>query len=349
MHFKAISQLTAGILYLLIYSLLPGLSQEVPGSHPVRIMFYNAENFFDTVDDSAHNDEEFLPGGVMRWTRTRYEKKVSSIYKTIIAAGEWDPPAIVGFCEVENRKVLEDIAYGTRLSGYNYGIIHEDSPDPRGIDVCMIYRKDLFEVTGVRSLIPKNISRNEFHTRSVLYVVCRTGDDTLHLLLNHWPSRRGGVLAGEDLRTKISGLVSEMADSIDSACHHHAKLIIMGDFNCGPKTDVIQLLVNHTGNRENQPGVNLVNMADKKLNGPGTYRYQGVWETIDQIIISEWLLRCNKGLSTSPDKFRIFNPDFLLVNDPRYPGQSPNSTFKGYRYQGGFSDHLPVILDLYQK
>ena len=117
-------------------------------------MFYNVENLFDIYDDTLKDDNEFLPDGVMRWNFTRYNKKINSLYKTIVAAGEWNPPAIVALCEVENRKVLEDLIYGTYLSKYNYRIIHEESPDQRGIDVCLIYRKDYAEVIDYRYWIP---------------------------------------------------------------------------------------------------------------------------------------------------------------------------------------------------
>ena len=129
------------VFLLLILIIKQGYSQDVI-IQPVRIMFYNVENLFDIYDDSLKDDNDFLPDGLMRWNLTRYNKKINSLYKTIVAAGEWNPPAVVAFCEVENRKVLEDLVYGTYLSKYNYGIIHEESPDQRGIDVCMIYRND---------------------------------------------------------------------------------------------------------------------------------------------------------------------------------------------------------------
>ena len=349
MHFRRVILITTTTLVILLFSNFPGHTQEEHKSHPVRIMFYNVENLFDTRNDSSHADEEFLPTGVMRWTITRYQKKINSIYKTIVAAGEWDPPALAAFCEVENRKTIEDLVYGTYLSTYNYGIVHEDSPDVRGIDVCLIYRKDLVDIIDYKSLIPKTVERSEFHTRSVLYVRCRMGDDTIHLFVNHWPSRRGGVLAGEDLRSKISLMVRSAADSIDRAQKQRSKIIIMGDFNCGPDDQNMQALVNPTDAAKTGSQIRLVNLADNKLNCPGTYRYQGSWETLDQMIASEWFIKCNSGLFTDHNKFKIFNADFLLVSDPKYPGQSPFSTYKGYRYQGGFSDHLPVILDLYQR
>jgi hypothetical protein len=127
----AILRLT-GTLVLMFLFLTFTYSQEEPDSVPVRIMFYNVENLFDIFDDPLQNDNDFGPGGLMRWNQSRYNKKINSVYKTIIAAGKWSPPAIIGLCEIENRKVLDDLVNGTYLSNYGYGIIHEESPDPRG-------------------------------------------------------------------------------------------------------------------------------------------------------------------------------------------------------------------------
>jgi hypothetical protein len=306
-------------------------------------MFYNTENLFDTADDTLKDDDEFLADGLMRWNRTRYTKKINSVYKTIIAAGEWNPPAIVGLCEIENRKVLEDLVYGTTLTNFGYGIIHEESPDPRGIDVCMIFRKDLVRVIDSRSWIPPGVRKGEFHSRSVLYAKCSILDDTVHLIINHWPSRRGGVLAGEPLREEIALMVRDAVDSLYNVSKGELKVIIFGDFNCSPDDPVIASLLkpDRTGNYR------LFNLADQHIkNIPGTYRYLGAWEMLDQVIVTDGLLKSSRGLFTDKKNFRIFNPDFLLRNDSKYPGMTTFSTYRGYRYQGGFSDHLPVLLDL---
>ena len=318
-------------------------SQEGTGSLPVRIMFYNVENMFDILDDPLKDDDEFLPHGLRRWNGSRYNKKLNSIYKTIIAAGEWSPPAIVGFSEIENRKVLEDLVYSTGLSNFNYGIIHGESPDPRGIDVCMIFRKDIVRIIEYKLWIPHSLNKNDFHSRNVLYIKCAILLDTIHLMINHWPSKRGGVLPGEPLRKEIAMMVRNAADSLSGLFPDVSKIIILGDFNCDPDDSVIQMLVN----QGESGGAHLINMAkDNRSTAHGTYRYMGAWEILDQIIISEGLLNCAAGVYAYPSGFRIFNPDFLLKKDLKYPGLTPYSTYRGYRYQGGFSDHLPVLLDL---
>ena len=336
-------------LMLFVLFLSDGFSQE---SHKpaLRFVFYNVENFFDTYDDPHRDDNDFLPHGLMRWNQKRYANKINAIYKVITAVGKWEPPAIVGFCEVEKRSVLQDLITVTYLQKYKYGIIHEESEDPRGIDVCLIYRSDIVTPLFYRYFKPAGIAEGEFRTRSVLYSKWLISDDTIHLFLNHWPSRRGGVLAGESLRTGISGMLKEKEDSILNSLNSHAKIIIAGDFNCTPGDKEISSLI-EMDNNENSgncpPSVNLSELSANK--GLGTYKYMGAWEMLDQVIVSEWLLKCTDGFYADSGSFKVFNPGFLLKRDPSYPGFAPFSTYRGYRYQDGFSDHLPVILDLRKK
>jgi hypothetical protein len=329
-----------GCLVLLI-TLNRGLSQDAAGK-PVRLMFYNVENLFDITDDSLKNDNDFLPGGLMKWNNTRYRKKINSLYKTIVSAGSPEPPDIISMCEVENRKVLKDLVYGTYLSKFDYRIVHEDSPDQRGIDVCLIYRGDALKLVNFSYWIPSSVKREEYKTRSVLYVKFACNQDTLHLILNHWPSRRGGVLAGEELRGNIAHMIAWKVDSITRCSSSGAKIIIGGDFNCTPDDQEVKVLVT---NRDSK--LQMINLSEKIAEkGQGTYRYMGTWEMLDQVIVSNLLLGCKTGLYTSGGMLTIFKPEFLLKKDPKYPGFSPLSTYRGYRYQGGFSDHLPVLLDL---
>jgi hypothetical protein len=178
----------------------------------------------------------------------------------------------------------------------------------------------------------------------------RIAGDTIHLLLNHWPSRRGGALAEESLRTAISSLVRYTADSISDLTGGKAKIIIGGDFNCTPDDREILNLTDTSEKEYNGPLYRYSNLSEATANkGLGTYRFQGSWEMIDQVIVSDWLINCKGGYSTNSFLFRIFDPSFLLKPDPSYPGLVPFSTYRGYKYQGGFSDHLPVILDLKRK
>ena len=337
---KSIVSLFAGCLVLLAIK-NSGYSQDV-SIRPVRLMFYNVENLFDVFNDSLKADSDFLPGGPMRWNNTRYNRKINSLYKTIVAAGSWEPPEIVAMCEVENRDILEDLVYGTYLSKFNYRIIHEDSPDTRGIDVCLIYRIESLNLIDFKYWIPASINREDFTTRSILYARFAVHEDTLHLIVNHWPSRRGGVLAGEDIRSKISGMIREKADSIIKCSSSGQRIVITGDFNCTPDDHEIRSLV-----APEESNVFLINLSQNPAEGGlGTYRYMGTWEMIDQVIVSGFLLSCKNGMYTNAKMLTIFKPGFLLAKDPKYPGSSPLSTYRGYKYQGGYSDHLPVLLDL---
>ena len=330
------------VLYLLLaLTLQTGYSQETI-SKPVRFMFYNVENFFDIYDDSLTDDNGFLPDGVMRWNSVRYEKKTNSLYKTIIAAGEWEPPAVIAFCEIEKRKVLENLIYDTYLSKFDYAIVHEESPDRRGIDVCLIYRKNLVRVLCYKYWIPREIEKREFNSRSVLYTKLLIGSDTIHLIVNHWPSRRGGVLPGEKYRQEIASMVRAKVDSLMEINPSGVKILITGDFNSSPDDQAINSLICSADSSRS-----LINLSERQNDkGLGTYRYMGTWEMIDQLIISADLLTSKKGLYTDQNLLKIFNPEFLLKKDPKYPGLSPFSTYHGYKYQGGYSDHLPVLIDL---
>jgi hypothetical protein len=307
--------------------------------HPVRIMFYNTENLFDPKADSISDDKEFLPESTRRWSYSRYSAKINSLGKTILAAGDFSPPAIVALCEIENRRVLEDLIYSPALAKYDYGIIHEDSPDSRGIDVALIYRKDVIRIISYRYLIPDEMKRAEYKTRSVLCASVLAFTDTITLILNHWPSRRGGVLAGEALRSRIASMVRSVSDSISKQAEGKGFVLIGGDLNSTPEDANSSKLTDTYSS-----GLKMINLSALVPPGQGSYKYKGSWEMIDQVFVSESMIQ--SGLCDLHSSFRIFNPEFLLQKDPDYPGKRPFSTYLGYRYQGGFSDHLPVILDL---
>ncbi|MGD0341379.1 MAG: endonuclease/exonuclease/phosphatase family protein [Bacteroidales bacterium] len=328
-------------LSLLLLFIIKGYSQDY-SRHPVRFMFYNTENLFDIYNDSLSDDDEFTPSGLRRWNYKRYTDKVNALCKTILAAGEFTPPALVGLCEIENRNVLEDLVYGTSLAKFSYGIIHEDSPDPRGIDVCLIYRKELLKIIDYKYMIPEKIPANKFKTRSILYLKFFLSDDTVHLFLNHWPSRRGGVLAGETLRVKIAEMIRNKVDSIALRSGSRAYIIIAGDFNAAPDDQVIDLM-----NADYPSGISLINLSAGLPGNSGTYRYAGTWEMIDQVIVSKPVIE--RGFCSETGSLRIFKPAFLIQYDPKYSGEKPFATYLGYKYQGGYSDHLPVLLDLIRK
>jgi len=321
---------TITILLILVASLSQSKGQEF------TVMFYNVENLFDTADDTTKDDDEFLPEGSRRWTEKRYWQKINALSRVIAAAGEWELPALIGLCEVENEEVLKDLAYGSILSAGGYGIVHRESPDSRGIDPALLYRRDLIQIADCRSWVPVVKEGEVFNSRNLLYVKAVFNDDTLHLILCHWPSRRGGVMAAETIREKIANLVRVKEDSIQSASGDTASVIIMGDFNAAPDDTVMSIITS---------GGLLINTA-KTLSdtGKGSYRYQGKWEMIDQIFVSESMTGAEGAFYADPLTFRVFDASFLLADDPDYPGKKPFPTYGGYRWAGGYSDHLPVII-----
>jgi len=182
----------------------------------LRLMFYNVENFFDTEKDPKINDNDFLPEGSMRWTQKRYLDKRNRIARVITNVGEWDPPALVGLCEIENRGVLDDLIKNTPLSKYPYSIVHKESPDPRGIDVALLYRSDYLKCIA-QQFIHVKFADPRRRTRDILYATFSVSNgDTLHVFVNHWPSRGGGQKQTEPNRLLTASLVRQKVDSIFS-------------------------------------------------------------------------------------------------------------------------------------
>ena len=315
-----------------------------------RILFYNVENLFDTKDDSLKNDAEFLPQGKKYWTWKKYQDKCSKIAKVIIAAGGWQLPDIVGLCEIENKKVLNGIIYSTPLKKSKYQIIHKESPDHRGIDVALLFQPESFFPidTAFLRLIYKGATHST--TREILYVKGTTHtDDTLHLFVNHWPSRWGGQLESEHKRLAAARLLRDKVDSIFVE-NSKAKIIIMGDFNDYPNNKSITKTL-----KANKPNLEfkddeLYNLASylSSKNTIASHKYQGTWGMLDQFIVSGALMNGLGILNTQPKDMHLFAPSFLLENDKSYKGIRPFRTYIGYKYHGGFSDHLPIYLDLWR-
>ena len=323
-------RVTLSITAFLLLMLAPVSGQDF------TVMFYNVENLFDTVDDTTKNDEEFLPDGARRWTPSRYYRKLNSIARAVSAAGGWELPSLIGLCEVENEKVLKDLAYGTILSAGNYGIVHRESPDPRGIDLALLYRRDRFSVEEDEAWLPAVSDSIPVSTRNILYVKVTAGADTLHLVLCHLPSRRGGMLAAGDLRETMVSLAGDAIESIMSTSSGRASVIVIGDFNTPPGEPLIRRFASEAG---------LVNLsAETAGQGRGSYRYQGTWEMIDQVLVSESMTDSTGILYADPGSFRVVDAPFLLTGDETYPGNKPYPTYGGYRYSGGYSDHLPVTV-----
>jgi predicted extracellular nuclease len=325
------------LIFLQLFLCKNSIAQTSGERGDIRLMFYNVENLFDTIDNPSTNDEEFLPGGSYHWNNYRYWKKLKKIYQVIAAAGEDSPPEIIGLCEVENFLPLYNLTNNQPLSKYPYTIIHRDSPDERGIDVALLCRKDKVKVLKYSFIEIRLKDKTIKKTREILFATLLTGNDTLHIFVNHWPSRRGGEDVSEKYRIQAANTLKQPIDSL-LQINKNAKIVVMGDFNDGPDNQSM-LILSKSG---------LLNMADgkKETCKCGTLKYKSYWDLFDQMLVSQGLLMYSK-LRTSNESFGIFEPDFLLVTDETYGGKKPFRTYQGPKYLGGFSDHLPVLLDLY--
>src|SRR6056297_373739 len=313
-----------------------------------KIMFYNVENLFDTKNDSLKNDEEFLPDGDRYWTKFKYYQKLKNIYKVIIAVGGWNPPAIVGVCEIENRKVLTDLVNNTPLVKFEYQIVHHESPDRRGIDVGLLYRKNLFTPIYNKAIKVVLSDNPDFRTRDILYVKgVANKTDTLHIFINHWPSRWGGQLESEANRIAAARALKNTTDSIITI-NPCSNIIITGDFNDTPVNKSLKDILQANLLFKTIESDKLYNASYylQQTQNTGSHKYQGEWAMFDQFIVSGNMLNNKNRLYTTLDNVHIFSQDFLMEPDESFFGYKPNRTFIGYRYNGGYSDHLPIYLIL---
>ena len=314
----------------------------------LRIMFYNTENYFDIYDDTLKDDDEFLPDNQRNWNSYRFNDKKNKIAKVITAVGGWQLPDVVGFCEIENHYVLEQLVSYSALPQNIYGIIHTESPDARGIDVGLIYKKESLTPLFFQSYRLYIPTVENFASRDILHAEFLTKqNDTLHIFVNHWPSRRGGQAASEPRRMAAANLLRQKTDSL-FALNNNCNIIILGDFNDAAVdksiTEGLQAV-----KPDNEPfNEKLYNLTHFFGNDyvQGSYKYQGHWESIDQVIVSGGMLRGGNGLITGKLSANVFYRDFLLETDDQFTGVKPFRTFAGFNYQNGFSDHLPVFIDV---
>ena len=301
-----------------------------------RVLSYNVENLFDTIADGSNNDEEFLPTSKKQYGSMKYRHKVSNVAKVIRSVGGWQAPELVGLIEVENRTVLLDVVEHESLQKGNYRIAHFDSPDPRGIDVALLYDSTLFEVIHLQR-IP--ITKERMRTRDILFVsLLVEKKDTLHVFVNHWSSRRGGKEKSSYKREIAAAELKHYTDSLQRFSQN-SNILVMGDFNDSPRDKSVNLLCG----ADSWP---LVNMCSAFGQNTGTYKYRGVWDVIDQIMVSPALVGGQSGLQVNDEQATVFNHAMLLVKDEKYGDVYPKRSWKGAYYNWGFSDHLPVFLDV---
>ncbi len=315
-----------------------------------RIAFYNVENLFDTIDDPMTIDSEYMPNSSLQWTKKRYEAKLKNISKVIDSLGF---PSIMGLVEVENRRVLNDLVAIPNVKAKNYGIAHFESPDERGIDCALIYKKTDFDLKNAKAhRIVFPTDRGD-HTRDILEVSGILRGLPVTVFVNHFPSRRGGADVSDPKRIFVAQTLKRAVDSVNKA-DANARIIIMGDMNDEPSDKSLTQGLNAVyWNRDTTPHPiidknSLYNLAaGVKRSGFGSYYYRGEWEVIDQMIVSGSFLDSRSKLVTT-DAETIFNADFLTFKD-KSGRKLPNRTYTGPTYRGGFSDHFPIYVTLYFK
>lgn len=304
------------------------------------IAFYNIENLFDTKDDIHTNDDDFLPSSAKRWTTKRYENKLYKLGQVISQIGEADvitPPAIVGLAEVENKHVVKDLIESKHLKHYNYDVVHYDSSDERGIDVALIYNTAVFEVSHSEPfavyLNKEDGSRD--YTRDVLLVSGRLNGEELHVIVNHWSSRRQGEKETENKRLAAAETVNRVVEELQNN-YHEPKVIVMGDFNDTPYNNSLLSLEEKS---------NLYNPFKKiSPHDKGSLNHDFEWLLFDQILISTNFFD-TKSTKFNLSESNVFNSQFLTQYHGKYKGQ-PFRTYVGKRYKGGYSDHFPVYIEL---
>lgn len=284
------------------------------------VMSYNIENAFDTMHDEGKNDYEYCEGGERKWSYSRLFNKLKSVGKVIAAADEKRPLDLIGLCEVENDTVMQWITQRTSLKNLGYRYILTDSKDDRGIDVALLYSPFTFHPIETQHIRPKT---GKEKTRDILHVAgTLAGGDTLDVYLIHLPSKRGGEEA-QKLSMSICKQLQAHTESV-RAKRQHPNFIIMGDFNAETNSQQLKLLTRSH---------HLVDRTAKLQ--PGTYKYQGEWSTLDHILTHTTTL--------SHQQTRILTLPFLLERDSTHGGDKPHRTYQGPIYQGGVSDHLPVV------
>jgi hypothetical protein len=325
-------------MILICLDCIPGISQEG------RIVFYNTENCFDTKDDPFTEDNEFLPDSSRNWTGEKYHRKLVRVSQLLSAIDGWGMPVMAGLCEVENREVLEALVWETPLAIYGYRIIQRDSPDPRGIDVALLYREDAFTPDSCEWL-QVSLSGGS-RTREILKVSGRLwGEVQVTVYVNHWPSRSGGALASDPKRMAAAAVLRASIDSVLNA-DPGANIIAMGDFNDEPGDRSLSSLIYGGVPIADNCQTAMVNLSEQHemANQSGTIKYAGTWSTFDQVLASCSVINGTNGLQVVSNSTEICTAPFLLEPDPSYTGQRPCRTYIGPVYHDGFSDHLPVSI-----
>lgn len=307
--------------------------------HLYTIAFYNLENLFDAENNKYTLDDDFTPTGFKQWTVERYESKRKKLARTILDIGKEEnkyPPVLVGISEVENQTVIEDLIGTAPLDKVHYKYVHYESPDERGIDTALLYNPKYFKVISSEALplMVDNLNGDRDTTRDILYVKGTLNKNSVHVFVNHWPSRRDGGDVTEYKRLNAATVIKEKMKEI-AKTDQDPNYMVMGDFNDDPTSKSIRSLLEDT---------TLYNPMEQ-LHFPkqrGSANYKNTWSLFDQILISHNFLNYEKG-THSFSKANIFDESFLKKKIGKYKG-NPHRTYAGSKYLGGYSDHFPVYI-----
>lgn len=329
-----------------LFTCRPAISQK-PIGQTLCIGFYNLENLFDTERDSTIFDEEFTPSGIKNWTEDKYRDKLDNMADVISELGKNRTaygPAILGLCEIENRKVLRDLLNTNKLKNSPYQIIHYNSQDARGIDVAMFYNPNLFKLIDSRSypiLLSDSIEGNKY-TRDVLLVKGQIENQTIYLTVNHWPSRRSGTAATQRFRNQLAAFNKQLFDSI-SILEPDPAFIVMGDLNDNPSDESVKYILKAHKDIEYVKDQEFYNpFYTTYKNGEGSLAHNGSWSLFDQIILSHKFIKPNKG-DWEYFQHQVFHRDYMMETEGRYKN-NPKRSFSGDRWNDGYSDHFPTLV-----
>jgi hypothetical protein len=340
-------------LFCLLIMAQPLFSQPGNDYKVASIGFYNLENLFDTIDSPTTNDVDFLPQGRLNWNTEKYLSKLNNMSKVISQLGtELSPDGVVllGVAEIENRKVLEDLSAQPDLADRKYQIIHYDSPDERGVDVALLFQPKYFQLLGSMAA-PVSLKDPKTgvvdYTRDILYVAGMFDGEPLHIMVGHWPSRRGGEAGSGWMRAAAASVCKHLSDSIKTQ-DPDAKIIIMGDLNDDPDNKSVANVLKARRNADDLEKDELYNpMYDLFKDGNGTLAYKDSWNLFDQMIVSKGLVNKQAG-GWQLYKAHVFRQPWLFQTEGAFRGY-PFRTFVGDIFINGYSDHLPVYLYFLKK
>ena len=308
------------IRYRLLYGLVLLCTLRL-SAEPLKVVSYNVENLFhpahDTVAGIGKDDLEWTPEGERRWSFNRYERKVENIARVLTHIGEWQGVDIAGLQEIENAACVSKLCNTLRRG--EYGFVHYESPDRRGIDVALIYKKSRIDTLATRAIRVSGLEVSgleELITRDILYVCARIDKrDTIHFFVCHMPSQRGGKAESEWKREAAQKVLQRAVDSVYSD-NPEAKIVVMGDMN--------------------DDGLRMRGLVDERMRGNGTHKYQGRWTFLDHFYVSPAL--------DSLSHANVYDAEWIMETDEKQMGLRPKRTYNGFHYQNGFSDHLPIVL-----